>query len=252
MASKYSIPLIGSLVIAACAAFGATASAATFCPTSESFFGTIQRVNGSMLTVQTPSGHWADIRVESGARVNANGMSLRPGTFVGAFGCVTPNGVFNANEVTLSANRAAYNEQLSGVVQRIQTGKLIVRETSGSFGAWFVPDTDEFHVGQTVTANGMRSSNGSFYPQTINGRMVAFDTDVTTEPSSSARNTVTLSGTVQRVGGNTLLVWEPASRHSATWVVSNAGSRFRVGERVSATGHEDRFGRFYVQQITIL
>lgn len=251
MASKYTIPFMGSLVIAACAAFGATASAAPYCPTSESFFGTIQRVNGSMLTVQTPSGHWANVRVESGARMNTNGMSLRPGLYVGAFGCVTPGGVFNANEISLSANGTAYHEQISGVVQRTESGRLIVRENNGAFGTWYVPDVDEFHAGQSVSGTGMRSTNGSFYPQTINGQNVAYDTDTSSAPAP-ARSTITLTGTVQRVGGSTLLVWEPASHHSATWVVSNAGSRFHKGERVSATGREDRFGRFYVQQITIL
>jgi hypothetical protein len=251
MASKFTIPLIGSLVIALCAAFGATASAAPTCPTGESLFGTIQRVNGSMLTVQTPSGHWANVRIESGARINTNGNSMRQGTFVGAYGCVTPNGVFNANEVTLSANQSAYNEQLNGVVQRIESGRLIVRESNGSFGTWFVPDTSMFKAGQSVSATGMRSANGSFYPQTVNGQSVAFDTQLTSAPAM-ASNTITLTGTVQRVGTNTLMVWEPASRHSAKWVVSNAGGRFRVGQRVSATGREDRRGTFYVQQISIL
>jgi hypothetical protein len=249
MASKFTGPLIGSLVVAASAALAGTASAAPYCPTSESFVGTIQRVNGSMLTVQTPNGHWANVRIESGARMNTNGIALRPGVFVGAYGCVTPGGIFNANEITLSANQSAYNEQLTGVVQRVQNGRIIVRETNGAYGSWYVTDPDDFHVGQTVTAVGMRSPNGSFYPRTINGHYVAYDTDTTAAPSTRA---ITLTGTVQRVRSNSIIVWEPSARRSGTWIVSNAAGRFHAGERVSATGTEDRSGRFYVQQITIL
>lgn len=250
MASKFTGPLIGSLVVAASAALASTASAAPYCPASESFVGTIQRVNGSMLTVRTPNGHWADVRIESGARMNTNGTALRPGVYVGAYGCVTPNGVFNANEITLSPNQAAYNEQLSGVVQKVQSDRLIVRETNGQYGAWYVPDTDGFRVGQTISATGMRSPNGSFYPHTINNRYVGYDTDTTTAPAVQA---ITLTGTVQRIGSNTIVVWEPSAHRSGTWVLNNTStSRFHVGERVSARGTEDRSGRFYVQQITIL
>jgi hypothetical protein len=92
----------------------------------------------------------------------------------------------------------------------------------------------------------MISSGGAFYPQTINGRSVAYDANGT-----APANSITLRGVIQRVGTNTLAVWEPASRHTAKWVVSNAGQRYRVGERVVATGTEDRFGNFYPNSITI-
>lgn len=250
MADKRKLAFITSLALAGTVLTAAAASAAPFCPASESFFGTVERVNGNMLTVRTPSGHWANVAVESGAHINTNGNTLRSGVYVGAYGCVTPNGVFHANEISLSNNVGGYNEQLSGVVRSIQNGRLIVAETTGHSGIWYVPDIDEFHVGQSVNGTGMRSANGSFYPQSINGRTVAYDTDVTTAPASATR-TITLNGTVQRVGSNTLLVWESSSRHSAKWIVPNAG-RFRTGQRVSATGTEDRRGNFYVQEITIL
>lgn len=250
MASKFTLPFISSLVIAACAAFGASASAAPFCPTSQSFFGTIQRVNGSMLTVQTPSGHWADVRIESGARISTNGNSMRPGVFVGAYGCVTPNGVFNANEVTLTTNQADYQRTLTGVVQRTESGRLIVRQTDGHYADWFVPNVTLFTAGQNVTGIGMIATNGAFYPQSINGHTLAFEPTLTSAPTTVSR-TITLTGTVQRVGSNAIVVWEPNVHRSGMWIVSNSG-RFHVGERVSATGTEDRSGKFYVQQITIL
>lgn len=247
MANNRHLVIITSLVLAA--GLFTTAAASANCPTRQSFFGTIERVNGNMLTVRTLTNHWADVAIEAGVQVHANGNAMRPGTYVGLYGCVTPGGVFHASEVTLANNPNGYNERLSGVVQRVESNRLIVRETNGATGAWYIPDVDEFHVGQTVSAIGMLAGNGAFYPQSIDGHSVAYDTDVTAPPSSSTR-TITLTGTVQRVGTNTLLVWERASRHSGTWVVSNAG-RFRVGQRVSATGTEDRKGHFYVQEITI-
>jgi hypothetical protein len=53
----------------------------------------IVRSSGSDLTVRTNSGHFATVMVESGAHVNANGNAMRPGTYAGAYGCVTPGGV---------------------------------------------------------------------------------------------------------------------------------------------------------------
>lgn len=250
MADKRKLAFFTSLALAGSVLTAAAASAAT-CPASESFFGTIERVNGNMLTVRTPSGHWADVAINSGARINTNGYTLRSGMYVGAYGCVTPNGVFHANEVSLSSNQSSYSEQISGVVRSIGSGRITVAERNGQYGSWYVPDTDEFHVGQSVTGTGMRAANGAFYPQSINGHSIAYDTDVNSMPGMAVSNSVTLTGTVQRVGTNTLQVWEPSSRHSGKWVVPNAG-RFRVGQRVSATGREDRRGTFYVQEITIL
>ena len=253
MAIIRKLGFITAAALAGTVLTAAAASAAPFCPTMQSFFGTVQSVNGRMLTVQTPSGHTADVTVESGAHVNSNGYTLRPGMYVGAFGCVTPNGVFHANEITLATNQSRYNEQISGVVQRIQSGRLIVRETTGSTAIWYVPDTDEFHVGQTVTGTGMIGATGAFYPQMVDGHATAYDTDTTSSTTMASTNTVTLSGTVQRVGTSSLTVWEPASRHSAVWVgVTNAELHFRVGQRVTATGREDRRGTFYVQRITII
>jgi hypothetical protein len=249
MADKRKLALITTLALAGGVLTAAVASAAPNCPARESFFGTIQRVNGNMLTVRTLTNHWADVAIDNSAQIHTNGNALRPGAYVGAYGCVTRNGVFHASEVTLANNPNGYNERISGVVRRIESGRLIVYETNGATGAWYVPDTNEFRVGESLSAVGMLAGNGSFYPQSVNGRSVAYDTDVTAPPAS--RSAVTLSGTVQRVGTNTLLVWEPSSHHSATWIVPNAG-RFRTGQRVSATGTEDRRGHFYVQRITIL
>lgn len=248
---KRFTPLLAAAALAAGGALAGTAHAsAATCPTQESFFGTITRVNGNMLNVTTESGHGALVRVDSGAKVNANGFPLRAGTFLGAFGCVTPNGIFHASELTFSGSAATYHETLSGVVDRVEKGRLIVRQNGHGYGSWYVPDAEDFSRGQTVTGVGMLARNGEFYPQTVNGRSVAFDADTDTATAAPASHTITLTGVVQRVRPGSLLMWEPAQNHSGTWIVSGA-SRFRVGQRLVATGTEDRFGRFYPASIQV-
>lgn len=240
--------IIAATVVAGAATLFATAAApAAQCPTEESFFGTIQRVNGTTITVKTPNGHYADVRIISGARMNMNGNTLRPGTFAGLYGCVEPGGIFRANEVTLSANDDTYHETLTGTVQRVESGRIIVRETGNRSGTWLVPDGSMFKVGQSVTAVGFVGANGVFYPQSINNQSISFQPPST---GQSTAKTITLSGVVQKVGANTLVVWEPSVRHSGMWVVHGAG-RFKVGQHLTATGTEDRQGHFYPSQISI-
>ncbi len=134
-------------------------------------------------------------------------------------------------------------------MRRIERDYLVVAETRRGYGTWYVPDTDDFHVGQSVRATGMLAPGGTFYPQTINGRNLAYDTDRDRGPARSVRP-ITLSGIVRRVGGHTLAVWEPARRTEGTWVVNDA-FRFRVGQRVTGTGTEDRAGRFYPSRVSL-
>ena len=225
-----------------------TANASATCPKSESFFGVIQRVNGNVLTVSTEQNHWADIRVAQDARVNTNGTAMRPGTFVGAYGCVEPSGVFDASEVTLSPSSTAYHESLSGVVQRVASNRLTVRESGNRWVDWFVPDADRFHVGQQISGVGMVGANGFFYPQTLNGENIAFEPTATT--ASQPASTITRAGVVRQVRPDALIVWEPTNHTTGMWMVRDA-DRFRIGERVVARGTEDRSGRFYPVNISV-
>jgi hypothetical protein len=236
-----SAALAGGVALSA----GTPASAA-YCSSSQSFFGVIQRMNGNMLTVSTDRGRWATVRIEPGARVNTNGMALRPGAFIGAYGCVAPGGVFDASEVTLSASRGGYNESLSGVVERVASNRLTVRQSGRGYGTWYVADADRFSVGQQISGTGMLGANGVFYPQTIDGQNVAYIPE-SSGPVSSG--TITLSGVVRRVGSGSLVVWEPSHGTTGTWIVRDAG-RFRVGQRLVARGTEDRSGRFYPVEIS--
>jgi len=238
-------------LLLACAASMASASASATpnCSTPRSFYGTIERVNGNVITVRTPRGTWADVQIENGARVVANGNAMRPGTYLGAYGCVTPAGVFEASDVTLSSNGNPYSRTLTGTVTRVENGYIVVRENGYGYGSWYVPDSEDFHPGQQVSGTGWESRAGTFYPQTVNGQSVAYDGD--NRDRDRSPRTITLTGVVQRVGANTLLVSETTNHTSGTWIVSNAGSRFRIGERVVGTGTEDRFGRFYPSHVTV-
>lgn len=234
-----------TVAAAALGLFASTASALAQCPNNQSFFGTIQRVNGDLLTVRTADNRWADVRIDRNAQVNTNGQQLRPGMNVGAYGCVTPNGVFHASEVSLSGNANGNRETLTGTIDRVQSGRLMVHETNGEYATWYVPDSDRFRVGQRITGVGMVAGNGVFYPQTINGQ------GYTHEPVGyDERGSVTLRGVIQRITADTLVVWEPSRNTTGEWVVSHPYN-YRVGERVIGRGTEDTRGHFYPESVNI-
>lgn len=192
--------------------------------------------------LQTQNGGTGTVILDDGARVNAHGYSLRPGAFVGAYGCVTPNGIFHASEVTLAGDASLYATSITGTVQRKSSNVLYVYEPARrTTGVWYVPDIDDFNVGQSVTGIGMMGANGEFYPQQINNASTAF---VPEGVAPGRRASITLSGIVRRVGNGTISVWEPSRRTTGTWFVRNSG-RFRVGQRVVGTGTENRRGDFY-------
>jgi hypothetical protein len=240
----------GLLLLGCTIAASAPASAQTrFCPTRESFFGTVQSVQGNTLIVQPANGHTGTVMIDNNARVNAHGYAMRPGMFVGAFGCVAPNGVFHASEVTLAASPSLYATTITGTVQRISGDQLFVTEPSrNTTGIWVVPDVDDFHVGMNVTGTGMMGSNGMFFPQTINNITTAFVPETTVTQTRSMHPTITLSGVVRRVEPGALIVWEPSRHETGTWIVHNTSS-FRVGQNVVATGTENRRGDFYPYSI---
>lgn len=230
-------------------ASAAGASAAT-CPTNESFFGTVQRMSGDMLTVSTQAGRWANVRIDRNARINKNGSDLDRGAYIGAFGCVTPDGVFHASEITLARNASRYHETLTGIVERVEPGRILVKQYGHGYGTWYVSDSSRFRAGERLSGVGMIGDNGAFYPQTVNSETTAYDPDDTSPPSVANANTITLTGIVRKVNGGSLLVWEPNVNHSGTWIVRDAG-KYRVGQHLVATGTEDRSGNFYPSRISI-
>lgn len=224
--------LAASLLAAGAVAAAHGAASAATCPVRESYFGTIERANGNTLVVRGSNGNYGTVDIESGARRNTHGFALRPGAYIGAYGCVTPNGVFHASEITLARDSALYRETVYGIVRSVQNGRLLVREPAHHTDAfWYVPDAEDFHAGQRVRGTGMIAANGAFYPQTIDGSYVG--ADVRSEAPSNGY--VTMSGRIQRIEPGRLIVWEPARRTSGTWIVRDTGA-FRTGENVTATG----------------
>jgi hypothetical protein len=231
----------GLLLLGAAVLTSAPASAQMrVCPVSESFFGTLKSVQGNTIVLQTDEGRMGTVSINSGAQFNAHGYSLRPGVYVGVFGCATPNGVFHASQVNLAANAARYHQSLSGVIARKASDRLYVSEpVSRMTRLWMVPDADEFRIGESVTGVGMMGAKGVFYPQRINNASTAF----VPERERTVRS-ITLAGTIQRIEPGKLYVWEPAYRTTGTWMVKN-WREFRVGQRVVGTGTENTRGDFF-------
>jgi hypothetical protein len=232
----------GVLLLGAAVVAPAAASAQTrVCPVSQSFFGTLKSVQGNTIVLQTDEGRMGTVSINSGAQFNAHGYALRPGVYVGVFGCATPNGVFHASQVNLAANAARYHQSLSGVIARKASDRLYVAEpVSRMTRLWMVPDADEFRVGQSVTGVGMLGAQGVFYPQRINNASTAF----VPERETTAPRSITLAGTIKRIAPGRLYVWEPAYRTTGTWFVKN-WREFRVGQRVVGTGTENTKGDFF-------
>lgn len=69
-------------------------------------------------------------------------------------------------------------------------------------------------------------------------------------PALAQPSTITLSGTVVRVGSHEIAVRENARGQTGTWVLSNA-AQFHAGEHVVAVGTEDTRGYFYPSSISV-
>ena len=142
--------------------------------------------------------------------------------------------------MTVSANAQPGSITLTGTVQRVGTRTLDVWEYGPrESGTWMVGNAGAFRAGQEISGTGTEDRRGHFYPSRV------------TVIAMQNPNTIVLRGTVQRVGTHTLAVWESGRHETGTWIVPNAGA-YRVGERVSASGTEDRYGHFYPNSISIL
>lgn len=100
-----------------------------------SLFGTVSSVRGANAFMLQPlrsslGAIYVDYR---SARINSNGLSIRPGVFAGLYGCVEQDGhVFKPNEVTLAASESTYASAnhvvtLTGVVDEVGRGWIGVR-----------------------------------------------------------------------------------------------------------------------------
>jgi hypothetical protein len=77
-----------------------------------SLFGTVASLRGPNAFMLTPiRSSIGSVYVDhTSSRINANGLTIRPGVFTGLFGCVEQDGrVFKPNEVTLATSASAYS-----------------------------------------------------------------------------------------------------------------------------------------------
>lgn len=112
-----------------------TASGADIDACHVSIFGTIASLRGSNgFMLQTQRGSLGTVFVDHrDARLNSNGLSVRPGVFAGVYGCVERDGqILKANEVTVAPSAAAYTASnhtvsLTGTVDEVHSGWIGVQ-----------------------------------------------------------------------------------------------------------------------------
>ncbi len=137
------------------------------CPVREtSIFGTVRAVGASEFTIET-NAHMGDIRIfTQGARMNANGIALRPGVFAGVYGCLQPmDQSFRASEVTLAASPEAYQGEgrfhyesgdtwIEGRVDATAPGRVLIDSGHGHGDTWVQTAIQGLRKGQLVQATG--------------------------------------------------------------------------------------------------
>lgn len=228
--------------------------------------GTVTAVSGSNeFSMHAVTSGVGNIHVNtSGARINTNGLALRPGVFAGVYGCYGPGRrSINASQVTLAASQSAYASMnnASGAADRDTD-----RDAVGS------ADLDTCHVSLFGTISQVRSSNafmlnplrsslGSVYVDTRSARINTNGLSVhpgvfaglygcveqdgrvfkpnqitlaTSESTyASANHVVALTGTIDEVGRGWVGV---RTRYNGHIHVYTSQTGLRSGERVSVRG----------------
>lgn len=233
------------------------AQAAVNSPCHVSLLGTVTAVRSAdQFTIQTGS---RVIDVHSrGARLNANGLALRPGVFAGVYGCYgSTEREFNASQVTLAASQAAYTDRdsdrdtagtadigachvsLFGTITSLrgQNG-FVLQPQRGSMGSVLVD-----YRSARINANGLTIRPGVFaglYGCVERDGQTFKPNEVTLATSAAAygraNRTVTLSGTIDEVNRGWIGV---RSRYTGHIHVYTAQTGFRTGERVEVRGAYD-------------
>lgn len=231
-----------------------------------SITGTVTAVYGSNeFSMHAVTSGVGNIHVHtSGARINANGLALRPGVFAGVYGCYGPGRRFmNASQVTLAASQSAYASMNNG---NVSADRDTDRDEVGS------TDVDTCHVslfgtiGQIRSSNAfmlntLRSSMGTVYVDTRSARINANGLSIrpgvfaglygcveqdgrvfkpnevtlaTSESTyASANHVVALTGTIDEVARGWIGV---RTRYNGHIHVYTSQTGLRTGERVSVRG----------------
>jgi hypothetical protein len=144
-------------------------AAVGLCPATTSLYGTVQSVRGNDVLVKTGQHGYEHFLVQ-GADLDTNGLRLRPGIFIGAFGCSADNfRTFRAVRATLAYSAATYpsrtrhQQVLTGTVVQLQGSRLLV-QTGEPYGLVHVYklDTDDVRAGQRISLTGAFNPDGSF------------------------------------------------------------------------------------------
>ncbi|HEV3154779.1 MAG TPA: hypothetical protein VGZ02_13315 [Candidatus Baltobacteraceae bacterium] len=228
--ARFTTYLAGALVAAAAATAGSPATAQPAIALS----GVVQHIWPHSLDVWEPAQH------TSGTWFVANPNQFRIGERITGTGTENTRGDFYPSSISVVAMPSTNTITLTGTVQRIGPNSVYVwQNATGHTAQWIVWNPSRFQIGERITASGTEDRAGQFFPYTV--RVIGMSTS----------GTITLTGTVQSVRPNALIVWENAQRRTGTWIVGNA-ARFRLGERVTGTGTEDGTGRFYPSSISVL
>jgi hypothetical protein len=200
----------------------------------------------------------------SGARVNTNGLSIRPGVYAGVYGCYGPNHRYlNASEVTLATSQAAYNARttssdndndrdiagsadvdtchvsLFGTIGQVRGPNAFMLQTLRSpLGAVYVD-----YRSARMNANGLTIRPGIFtglYGCVEQDGRVFKPNEVTLASSesaySAANHVIALTGTIDEVGRGVIGV---RTRYNGHIHVYTSQTGLRIGERVSVRGPFD-------------
>lgn len=194
----------------------------------------------------------------NGARINTNGQSLRPGVYVGVYGCYGPGRRFlNASEVTLAASQSAYNDRdtdrdtiasadvdschvsIFGTVSSVRgPNAFMLQPLRSSLGAIYVD-----YRSARINANGQSIRPGVFaglYGCVEQDGRVFKPNEVTLAASessyASANHVVTLTGTVDEVGRGWIGV---RTRYEGHIHVYTSQTGIRTGQTVSIRGPFD-------------
>lgn len=144
---------------ALCAAAPAVARADVYCPQQISIFGAVDSVNGNEMTVNTTSNIGHIHVIMNRPTMNTHGLQLRPGVFVGVYGCLQQGGrAFDADEVTLAPSSNAYNNYerperiYQGRITQVGNGGIRIAVSGGTL--WVQTSAGGFRNGQNVHVRG--------------------------------------------------------------------------------------------------
>ncbi|MFN2448954.1 MAG: hypothetical protein ABR508_04055 [Candidatus Baltobacteraceae bacterium] len=197
---------------------------------------------------------------DSGARINARGLSVRAGTYAAVYGCFGPQQrYFSANEVTLATSRSSYGSTaMASPSPRIQVGPCQVSlfgtiaqvwnngveftlQTTGPIGSIHVYDNEA-----TMHLSGLSIANGTYagvYGCFLNHQQRFHANEVTLATSAAAypgRPHVVATGVIDDVARGWIGV---RTRYYGHVHVLTAQTGFSRGQRVSIEGRYNTITR---------